>query len=124
MNENTPEFVREQTAEWINDEDGDYEKNTYNEDGRFKFYLRFIKEHFTPCDECQKILNNTIYNAPALYLGNKSYEPPVELSRQWVTDEASWVEIEKRKPTEDDFKRIYGLGWEKYFEGWKEAFEK
>lgn len=124
MNERTPEFVREKTTEWINEETGDYEKNKCKEDGRYKFYLRFIQKHFTPCNECQKQINDLIYNSSSLYLGNKSYEPPVELSRQWDTDEESWVELEKRKPTKEDFKRIYGHNWERQYEGWKEAFGK
>ena len=62
--------------------------------------------------------------ANQLFLGNKSYEPQIELSRVWDIDDDSWDELENRKPTTDDFKRIYRLGWEKYYEGWKEAFGK
>jgi len=124
MKERTPEFVRERTTEWINEETGEYEKHKCKEDGRYRFYLRFIKEHFKPCDECQRKLNDLIYNAKSLYLGNKSYEPPIELSRSWDIDDDSWEELEKREATKNDFKRIYGLNWERHWEGWKEAFGK
>ena len=124
MNESTPEFVREKTTEWINEETGEYEKHKCKEDGRYKFYLRFVQQHFTPCNECQIKLNELIYNAQSLFLGYKSYEPPIELSRYWDIDDDSWVELEKREATEKDFKRIYGLNWKKHYEGWKEAFEK
>lgn len=122
MNESTPEFVRKKTTEWIDDTTGKYEKNTVIEDGRYKFYLRFISEHFTPCDDCQKKLNDLIYNAESLYLGNKSYDPPIELSRSWEIDDDTWIELEKRTPTTADFQRIYGQNWERYYKGWKEAF--
>ena len=121
MNEHTPEFVRERIAEWINEETGEYEKHKCKEDGRYKFYLRFVQEHFTPCDKCQVELNRIIYNAQRLYLGNKSYEPPIELSRNWEIDDNSWVELERREATKDDFKRIYGVNWEKYWKEWQEA---
>ena len=124
MNESTPEFVREKTTEWINEETGEYEKKKCTEDGRYKFYLRFIKTHFAPCKECQKVLNDLIYNAEQLYLGNKSYEPPVELSRQWDIDDNSWVDLEKRKATKADFRRIYGLYWEEHWKAHQEAFNK
>ena len=124
MNESTPEFVREKTTEWINEETGEYEKNKCTEDGRYKFYLRFVQEHFTPCLECQNALYDLIYNADKLYLGNKSYEPAIELSRQWDVGDNSWIELEKREATKADFKRIYGTNWKRHWEGWKEAFGK
>lgn len=118
------EFVRERTPEWINEETGEYEKNKCREDGRYKFFLRFVKKWFTPCEQCQQKLYDLIYNAPNFYLGNKSYEPAIELSRSWEIDDDSWVQLEKREATEADFRRIYGHNWKSHYEGWKEAFNK
>lgn len=118
------EFIKERETEWINEETGKYERNRCKEDSRYKFYLRFVQEHFTPCLECQKALHDLIYNADKLYLGNKSYEPAIELSRQWEIDDHSWVELETREPTKADFKLIYGMNWEGHWKGWKEAFNK
>ena len=123
MKEST-EFVKEKITEWIDEETGEYVKHKVKEDGRYKFYLRFISKHFTPCGDCQKELNDLIYTANSLCLGNKSYEPAIELSRQWNIDEDSWKELERREPTEADFRRMYGLNWEGHYKGWKEAFKK
>lgn len=120
----SPKFVKERITEWIDDETGEYVKNKCKDDGRYKFFLRFVKKWFVPCEDCQKELYNLIYNASDFYLGNKSYEPPVELSRSWEIDEDSWVLLEKREATEADFRRIYGLNWKAHYEGWKEAFNK
>lgn len=118
------EFIKERETEWINEETGEYEKNRCKEDSRYNFYLRFVKEHFKPCLECQKALHELIYNADKLYLGNKSYEPAIELSREWAIDDGSWVELETRKATKDDFKRIYGYKWKEYWKAHQEAFNK
>jgi len=115
------EFRRERIAEWINEETGEYEKNRGVEECRYKLYLRFIKTHFIPCDDCQTKLNDLIYNAQNFYLGNKSYEPAIEMNKQWVIDDDSWIELEKREATKEDFKRLYKHKWKEYWESHKEA---
>jgi hypothetical protein len=111
-------FERWKTTEVITEDTFDYTKLKYRENGKYHFYLRFIKEHFTPCDECQKQLYDLITNADYLLLGNKDYEPPIELSRSWDIDDNSWAEIERRKPTKEDFQNIYGSKWEKEWNAW------
>jgi len=91
----------------------------------WRFYIRIIKEWFTPCKKCQdaleelwykvslsKIVNNDLDETPIvsqayhylcqqckeamellkkhareIILGNKEYEPALELSRTWLDDD-------------------------------------
>lgn len=116
MKERKNAFVRETTGEYIDEETGEYVMSAAVEDGRYRFYLRFIKEYFKPCNECQKELHRLITKADYLYLGNKSYEPPVELSRHWEIIEKSWVETERRPAIKADYKRCYPKNWKKVWE--------
>ena len=123
MSEKT-EFVKKKTYAYIDEETGEYVNSSCIEDGRYRFYLRFIGEHFVPCDECQQKLHKLITESDKLILGNKDYTPPIELSRQWEIDDSSWVELERRKPTLQEFKKAQGLtqNWEKAYEWYKEKF--
>jgi len=96
--------------EYIDDE-GNYVKTKYREVEEISFYLRFINKWFTPCKECQRKLKELILNAEDMILGNKDYEPPVELRRRIVTDDNSWITLEERPATEKDEKRLgrYGI---------------
>ena len=107
-------YERTLTHEYIDEETGDYVKATCNEDGRFRFYLRAFKTWFYPCGECQKDLYEKTMGSDQLYIGNKDYDPPVELSRDWVIDDDSWVELDRHKATLKDYKQIYGYNWKKW----------
>ena len=119
MKERNSAFIRKITLEDIDEETGEYVKSTAIEDGRYKFYLRFISERFCPCDECQEKLHKLVTKADHLYLGNKSYEPPVELSRLWELDDDSWVETERRPATKADYKTCYPRHWKEIWENVK-----
>lgn len=116
MNERNNAFMRETTDECIDEDTGEYVKSKAIEDGRYRFYLRFIKEYFRPCNECQEELHRLITKADYFYLGNKSYEPPVELSRFWDLDDGSWEEIERRPATEADYRKCYPKNWKEIWE--------
>ncbi len=117
-------LIRERKTKWIEDEPPyDFVRNKVKEDGRYKFYLRFVQTHHIPCDECQIKLHKMITESDHLFLGNQKYDPPIELSRYWEVIEDSWEEIERRPPTKADFKNLYGSGWQKFWDGWKEAKE-
>jgi len=57
------------------------------------FYLKWIDNCcYVPCSECQKKIINLIRNisrqdASNLHIGNKDYQPPIELWIDWVMDE-------------------------------------
>ncbi len=116
MNEKNNSFMRKIIGDYIDEETGEYVKSTAIEDGRYKFYLRFVSKHFCPCDECQEKLHTLITKADNLYLGNKNYEPAIELRRYWELIDASWVEIERRPATKADYKRCYPKHWKEIWE--------
>ena len=95
--------------ERIDEETGEYVLSQTYEKGGFKFYLRFLSKDFIPCEKCQKELQELIANADFLILGNKSYEPALELSKRWEIDDDSWKEIERRQPTKEEEKRLKKL---------------
>jgi len=90
--------------EYIDDE-GNYVKAKYRKVENFHFYLRFLQEHFNPCPECQKKLKQ-IKDKSCMILGNKAYEPPVEFTYKYETDDKSWVTLEERPATKADEKRL------------------
>lgn len=118
MNENIIP-VRDHENDYIDDETGEYVNSKTTDELRYRFYLRFIKRHWDPCDECQEKLHKKVQNAE-LYLGNKSYEPAIELSRQWMTNDDLWKVTERRTATKEDYKNLYGSDWEKYWNSWLE----
>ena len=115
---------RKYTDEYIDDETDEYVKSTAFAHPRFRFYLRAFKAWFYPCEECQKKLHDIIQIGDSLYLGNKEYEPAIELSRDWVTDEETTIELERRLPTKEDFGRIYGYNGDKYWKMYQEEVNK
>ena len=81
--------MRETTGEYIDEETGEYVKSKAIEDGRYRFFLRFISKNFRPCNECQEKLHQLITQADYFRLGNKTYEPAIELCRSWDIDDDS-----------------------------------
>lgn len=82
----------------------------------YSFFFNFImhdlsKEGFnhewTPCSKCQSIIRNIMLNIDELFIGNKDYLPPVELSMQYIVDGNSFIELENRPaiPQELNFLR-------------------
>jgi len=108
MNEKT-EFVKTTTHDYIDEETWDYVKSKATEDGRYRFYIRIVKTHFVPCLECQQKLHDILTKSDYLVLGNKDYEPAIELNRYYEIDDKSWVELERHKATEKDFIKVYGF---------------
>lgn len=111
--------VRDYFGEYIDDVTGEYIKSQSIKEQTYSFYIRFLKNHFRPCSDCQGKLHK-LFDKGEFYLGNKSYEPAIELNRQWVVVEDEWKEVERREATEDDFKRIYGSKWENIWNAWNE----
>jgi len=116
MKERKNSFMRETTGEYIDEETGEYVKSKAIEDGRYRFYLRFISKNFRPCNECQEKLHKLITQADYFRLGNKTYEPAIELCRSWDIDDDSWEEIERRPATKADYKRCYPKNWKEIWE--------
>ena len=122
MNESkTP--TRDYELKHIDDETGEYVKSTTIEQLKYRFYLRFLKRHFRPSEEDQNRIHTLFLNAE-FYLGNKSYEPAVELSRHWEVNDDLWKEVERREGTKEDYKDIYGSDWEKFWNSWLEYKEE
>jgi len=93
---------REFIFEYIDDH-GNYVKCKGIETERMGFYLRFIHEHFIPCKQCQKKLLNMINNAKTMTLGNKDYDPLIELWKKFdEIDDKQWQQLEKRKATKEE----------------------
>jgi hypothetical protein len=118
------EFIKKGTYAFIDEDTGEYVNSSYIKDGRYLFYLRFIKEHYCPCESCQEKLHELITKSSKLILGNKDYDPPVELSRDWDIDDNSWKELERRKPTLEEFKKLqnYSDKWKDGYDLYKEKF--
>lgn len=103
--------MREETvySEHIDAKTGEYVKEAGVKRFSYRFYLRFIKEHFWPCGQCEKQLEQAIrskIDQGALILGNKDYEPPIELSTTDDIVDDLWKEIERRKPTEKELETL------------------
>ncbi len=112
MNEQTP-VLRETwfTAETI-DKDGNYEKLKARKVEQLSFFIRPLGEWFIPCRDCQVKLKKMMQEGKWI-LGNKSYEPLVELNNQRdELDEDSWQTLEKRKATKEELERIGLEGYE------------
>lgn len=86
--------------EYINDEN-QYVKCIYRRVEAFRFYLRFLSEHFNPCPHCQKELKKLILKS-SMILGNKSYEPPVEFRYSYETDDPSFITLDEHKATDEE----------------------
>lgn len=112
MKENDP--VLDETwhyAEQI-DNKGNYILNKYRKVEQLSFYIRPAQEWYTPCVECQKKLKKLLATARWI-LGNKSYEPAIELNNvKNETDDKSFVDLKTRKATKDELERIGLEGWE------------
>jgi len=121
---NETKFVRKKEAEYIIEatetEPAIYEKVSYLDDGRYKFFLRFIMELFIPCPDCQKKLHKMISESDKLILGNRDYYPPIELKRDWEVIEKSYETLEQHEATRKDFIAVYGEIGKKH---WKETQE-
>jgi len=122
LNTPTTEFIKNGTYAFVDEDTGEYVNSSYTEDGRYRFYLRFIKKDWIPCEKCQSELHKLITESQTLILGNKDYDPPIELSRAWDIDDKSWKELERRTPTLDEFKSIYGKNWEEDYGTYREKF--
>ena len=72
----------------------------------YSFYLRFLGEHFIPCDSCQDELHEFLYNSSKFIVGNNSYTPSVEFSRKFEIVDEAWKELVNRPATEADMKRV------------------
>jgi hypothetical protein len=95
------------------DEKGTYQKLKYREIEQISFYVRPAREWFIPCPECQKKLKKLLAEARWI-LGNKNYEPPVELnSVKDEIDDDSWTTLEEHKATPVELERIGKEGWER-----------
>lgn len=100
----------------------------------WRFYIRPLHEWFTPCEKCQKFLDERlkvnamifiletkaedayfnflcmkckdtvkakIKDDATLIIGNRDYEPRLELSRQWIDIDETMVDI-----TEEEYKKM------------------
>jgi hypothetical protein len=112
MKENEPVLKEKwHTAETIRD-DGTYEKLKWRSVQQLSFYIRPAKEWFVPCHDCQNKLRTLLADAEWI-LGNKNYEPAIEMnSVKDELDESSWETLEKHKATPEELKRIGKDGWE------------
>ncbi len=93
------------------DEKGNYVKSEGRKVEQVGFWLRFIVSHWIPCESCQKELLRIIHDAFSdpkheLHIGNKDYEPAIELWKKSEIDDNSWKIIETRLATEDEKKRL------------------
>jgi len=61
---------------------------------KYSFFLRFAKRDFTPCRHCQEKLRKVLGDCDII-LGNKEYEPLIELSRKWEIDNEKQKKLEK-----------------------------
>lgn len=112
MKENEP-VLREKwhVAETI-DDNGIYKKLKYRNIERIGFYIRPAREWFFACPECQKKLKKLLAEARWI-LGNKEYEPDIELNNvKDELDDNSWEILEEHKATPEQIKRIGKRGWE------------
>lgn len=94
----------------------------------WRFYFRVIKKWFIPCKECQERLDNIVkiymdrssigeaigrlcaectdainnlYVDAEIILGNKDYEPAVELSRTWLENDDEIHDVTKEEYEEN-----------------------
>lgn len=73
---------------------------------KWGFYLRFIGKWFIPCEEDQLKLKKLVFGSDKLIIGNKDYENPIELNMTFEIEDDSFIEIERRKPTEEELKYL------------------
>lgn len=97
-------------AEYI-DEKGNYVKAKWRTIERIGFYIRPIQKWFFPCRDDQLEIKKLFLDS-AWILGNKDYEPQIEMQRALKEiDDDSWQILEKRKPTDDEKKRMKEGKW-------------
>ena len=111
--------TRKHCFESIDDETGEYVNAETIETNTIRFYLGPFGKWFTPCKENQDKLEKLLENADPLYT-LKHANKRIKLERDWLTDDHGWKDIERRQPTIDDFKRIYGSDWEQVYSAWQE----
>lgn len=96
--------------ECLEGEEGMYVKSKGVKTETFGFWLRFIGEHFVPCEECQERLAKLILDSEQMILGNEKYEPPVELWRKFAFDDEAWEEVERRPSTDEEKEKFKKQG--------------
>lgn len=97
-------------AEYIDDE-GNYKRVKWRTVERLGFYIRPFQSWFFPCTECQANLKELALDSNWI-LGNKTYEPLVELNRDFKEiDDDSWVTFETHKATKAEEKRLPDNKW-------------
>jgi hypothetical protein len=94
--------------EAIDEQTGEYVKKTYEKIERYGFYLRFAHDNFIPCRECQEEIERIIWESSEWTLGNKDYDPPIELWKFFEIDDNSWLEVERRKATKEELATLQG----------------
>ncbi len=75
------------------------------------FYTPETINHNTPfylCEECSKTIHRMLQTSNKWKLGNKEYEPLVELSQYNETDydDEAWVEVERRPATDEEIGQL------------------
>ena len=110
---------RKHYLETIDDEKGEYVKSVTTETDTIRFYLGPFGEWFTPCEEDQEKLKKLLEKADPLSV-LKGANRSIKLERHWLTDDNAWKDIERRQPTIDDFKNIYGSDWQKFYSAQQE----
>lgn len=68
----------------------------------WSFWLAFAQERFVPCGKCQNEVESIFKNSKHFIVGNRSYDPPVELNNVEDIDDESWVEVERREATNEE----------------------
>lgn len=82
----------------------------------FSFGFGFVPKgvdifEWEPCSDCQKVIADLFDNSSEFIIGNKDYEPPIELSRKFVTDDKAWRDLERRPATTDEKKQLKKNWW-------------
>lgn len=88
-----------------------YRKLRYRTIEQIGFYIRPARVWFFPCKQDQQKLKRILANATWI-LGNKEYEPPIELNNtKDEINDSSWETVEERKATKEEMDRIGIGGW-------------
>lgn len=109
--------------DYLDDGTNEYVKYTVQEEQQIRFYLAPFGKWFTPCKEDQEKLNHILETTDILYVLGSTKSITIE--REYIPEDGTEEEVERRPPTEGDFKKLFDWNhWEKAWKDYQESLKE
>lgn len=123
MTGKTPLKTRTAENDYLDDETSEYVKYTVQEAQQIRIYLGPFGVWFTPCKEDQERLNHILETVDILDVLESTSS--IKLEREYVPDDKTEKEIERRPPTKEDFRRFFSSHhWEEAWDTYQESLKE